>query len=187
MLLGIWVLTVAWTLVILYQPLATQLSIGAEGSALMYLLYAISGVLASALLSALPERFASGAALAGAVLMVGATAAVGFWPQLGPMLLVPAIGAGFNLVWVTAEARIGSQAPRPVRSTAVSAASFLSGVIMIATRPGMVLVAERWSAETAFLIWAAIAVVFAAVLFLIWRLLHRLTPGTVGPQGRAVS
>ncbi|OYO04172.1 MFS transporter [Enemella evansiae] len=174
MLLGIWVLTVAWTLVILYQPLATELGIGAEGSALMYVLYAVSGVLASALLSTLPERFAPWAVGLGAVLMIGSTAAVGLWPDLGPVLWVPVIGAGFNLVWVTTEAWIGIKAPPHARSTAVSAASFLSGVVMIVTRPGMVLVAERWSAQFAFVIWAMLAVLFGGVLYLVWRLIRRL-------------
>lgn len=188
MLVGIWVLTVAWTLVILYQPLATQLGIGAKGSALMYVLYAVSGVLASVLLSALPERYAPLAARSGAALMLCATAATGIWPHLGPVLLVPVIGFGFTLVWVTAEAWIGSRAPADARSTAVSAASFLAGVLMIGTRPGMVLVAERWSAQVAFLAWAAISVIFALLLLLLWRVLRaRAVPSRERDEGATTS
>lgn len=92
-------------------------------------------------------------------------------PGRTALLFFPLLSFGYYLAQTLLEVVLHGQLENRYRASVLSAASFMGGVFIIVTRPGLGMLADAWSTPVAFLVWAVVGVAVAvACVALIRRL-----------------
>ena len=165
-------LLLTWSIQILYQPLALELGLGLNATALMFTACAVTGMLGTlaaahwAQSSAWPAQLACGAVVAALCF------AIGVWPALTATVFLPLLAMASAFGWTLTEYSVTDAVDHRFRATALSLVSVLAGVGIAIARPSLLIGAERTSASIAAGWWGISAFVLTGLLVvgaLLWR------------------
>ena len=165
MIIGVaaWFLFVSWSARILFQPLALDVGLDAGMTSLMYALCAGVEMLGALAVGWIASKYRAQVMFTALALTSLACFATGFFPVMGPFLWLPVLSLAWGLGWTSLEYEVASVAAPAVRATLLSIVSMVGGLGIAVARPALGIVAERWSAGTAFLAWGMSAAVVAAI------------------------
>jgi MFS family permease len=156
-----------WSPRIIMQPLFIELDLSAGFISLIFAGYSLAGIFAGALAASLKRilgQFSS--MLLGLLLLWGGVVMVGIIPGVTAVLFFPLVAFGFYLAATLLEALLHRHLQDSVRATALSAASFLGGVVIIGSRPLLGILADVFGSVVAFRVWG-MAGVFAVTVFIV--------------------
>lgn len=174
----------AWSVRILFQPLALDLGLSPEQTGWMYAGVAAVGIIASlsvGWVKPVHRRLMIGA---GAVATVLASAAVWWLPSLGPVVWLPVLSLGWAAGWTTLELELSGRTHPAIRATVLSLVSCLAGVGIAVARPGLGAVADVAGSAAAFGLWALFGLaVLAAMARPLWQLNEQMPTARSGGSG----
>jgi MFS family permease len=169
--LGAVLLLLGWSPRILFQPLALDLGYSVELTGWMYTCFAAASVVAGLVAGAVGSGARRTVWNASVVLLVATLLTTAWLPALGPFVLLPLLGFGYALALTVLEVATNEVVGPRIRTTMLSVVSVLGGLGIAVARPGLGLVADRFTVPVAFAAWGAVGVGLGAVALV---LVHRL-------------
>ncbi|MHC4954827.1 MAG: MFS transporter [Planctomycetota bacterium] len=153
-----------WTVTLLIQPLLVELDFAPGAFGPVYGAFCLSGIVASLLSGRLARALGEGTLIVGgsALLVVGMVI-LAFVP--GPACLVglALLGCGFFLAEPVSKVLLNGLVPDRIRASAISLASLIASVALMAARPLVGVITDLQGARQAFVVWAALGVAFLAL------------------------
>ncbi len=161
-----------WSPRILMQPLFIELSLSPVLVSTVYFFYSLAGVAAGLAIRPIQERAGTRPSMvAGLGLLWLGVWLVALVPGRAALLFFPLLSFGYYLAQTLLEVMLHGQLANRHRASILSAASFMGGLVIIVTRPGLGMLADAMSAPFAFFVWAvAGTAVVAAFTALVRRL-----------------
>lgn len=154
-----------WSPRILMQPLFIELGIQPWLISAVYFSYSLAGVIAG--LSADKIRAIMGdkaAIITGFFMLWLGILLIALVPGITVLLFFPLLSFGYYLAQTILEVLLHHQLDNRNRASFLSAISFIGGTVIILTRPGLGLLADRNGAQFAFLVWALLGIGLLIVL-----------------------
>jgi MFS family permease len=159
-----------WSPRILMQPLFIELSISPMVVSAVYFFYSLAGVGAGLAMHPIQARMGTRPAiLAGLGLLWLGVWLVALVPGYAALLFFPLLSFGYYLAQTLLEVVLHGQLENRHRASILSAASFMGGIVIIVTRPGLGMLADAMSAPFAFLVWAVLGVVIVGAFVALVR------------------
>lgn len=160
---GIALLAVAliyfWSPRILMQPLYMELGLGPAMVSAVYFAYSLAGVLAGLAAGTVQKLVGKKVAvLAGVGMLWMGVVLVAVVPGVGALVFFPLFSFGYYLAHTLLEVLLHRQMDNRHRASVLSAASFVGGLFIIVTRPGLGILADVEGTPFAFLVWAVVGV-----------------------------
>lgn len=162
----------AWSVRILFQPLALDLGLTPAATGLMYAGVAAVGILATLAIGwvrPVHRRLVIGA---GAVLTVLACGAIWAVPSLGPLLWLPVLSLGWAAGWTTIELELSGRTRPVIRATVLSLVSCVAGIGIAVARPGLGALADASGSPLSYGLWALVGVIVLLLMALPLRRMH---------------
>ena len=175
-----------WSPRILMQPLFLELKIAAGVVSTVYFAYSLAGVCAGLAMRPIQQRVGTRATILGGLGLLW----LGVWlvalaPGKTALLFFPLLSFGYYLAQTLLEVLLHGQIENQYRASILSAASFMGGVVIIFTRPGLGILADAYSAPFAFLVWGVLGLGVVAAFGMLVRRLPSHTQGAHLPSEAA--
>lgn len=154
----------AWSVRILFQPLALDLGLTPTETGWMYALVAAVGMAAAVAIGWIPPAHRAGIVGLGGGLTVAACAATWALPALGPVLWLPVLSLGWAAAWTTLELELSERTRPAIRATVLSIVSCAAGVGIAVARPTLGIIADQLGSPASFGLWALAGVVVVAAM-----------------------
>mgnify|MGYP006273241431 CR=1 FL=1 len=168
-----------WSPRILMQPLFIELSLAPVLVSTVYFFYSLAGVTAGLAMRPIQARMGTRPSiLAGLGLLWLGVWLVALVPGRAALFFFPLLSFGYYLAQTLLEVVLHGQLANRYRASILSAASFMGGIVIIVTRPGLGVLADAMSAPFAFLVWAGVGVVIAGAFVALVRRLPADQPAT---------
>lgn len=179
---GAIILVAGWSIQMVYQPAGLDAGLSPTSISFLFAGFALAQLVGAWLVGKIhagrtPVLVASMVGMAAMCFGVylGFTSGGHFWVSLLSLVVLGvfyAVGTTYCDIWVS------ELASKENRAMMLSLVALLGGVVMIATRPMLGLIAGHWDAAAAFGVWAVVCIVLTGVL---WALLQR------GPSGASAA
>lgn len=154
-----------WTPTLLFQLLLTEQGFEPAWFGVVFVLFSGVGMVASLVTHRVSERLGNThTVLLSAVILLIASALIAFAPGLVGLSGMLLLSAGFYLSTPALETIVNRELNDVNRATLLSVGSLMSNLLMIATRPGLGLLAQESSVRGAFRGWLVVGVVVLAVV-----------------------
>ena len=148
-----------WSPRILMQPLFLELGLEPWVVSMVYFFYSLAGVFAGLMASRIRDMLGNktsivlgfGFIFVGVLLIALTNGTV-------VLLFFPLLSFGYYLSQTLLEVTLHHQIDNKNRASFLSAISFVGGAVIIITRPGLGILADRNDVQFAFLIWAALGI-----------------------------
>ncbi|TXK10592.1 MFS transporter [Microbacterium saccharophilum] len=154
----------AWSVRILFQPLALDLGLTPTETGWMYALVAAVAIAAAVAIGWAPPAHRPGVVGLGGGLTVAACAATWAMPAFGPVLWLPVLSLGWAAAWTTLELELAERTRPAVRATVLSIVSCAAGIGIAVARPALGIIADSAGSPAAFGLWALAGVVVVAAM-----------------------
>jgi len=174
----------AWSVRILFQPLALDLGLTPAETGWMYAGVAAVGIPAAILIGWVRPSHRRAVIAAGGTVAVLGCAATWAWPALGPLLWLPLLSLAWAAGWTTLELELSERSRPAVRATVLSLVSCAAGAGIAVARPALGVVADVAGSPVSFGVWAILgAAVLAAMTIPLIRMGERPARAGVSPAG----
>lgn len=159
-----------WSPRILMQPLFIEMSLPAVWVSGVYFMYSLAGIIAGISAARVSRYFNTHrAALLGMVLVWLGISLIAILPGYIVLWCFPLLGFGYFITYTVLEVDLHQRVGNSNRATVLSAVSFIGGVIIIFARPGLGLLADKFTAKAAFGIWGLLGVIMLGLFVILQK------------------
>ena len=154
-----------WSPRILMQPLFIEMAISPWLISAVYFFYSLAGVVAGLMAGRLQSLFGDKVSIIfGFTSLWLGVFLIAIVPGTAVLFFFPMLSFGYYLAQTILEVLLHQYLENRYRASFLSAISFIGGTVIILTRPSLGIIADRYSAQTAFLIWAILGVGFLVMV-----------------------
>jgi len=163
-----------WSPRILMQPLFIELELSATMVSLVYFFYSLAGIGAGLSAHFFSRLLTTRVILLISLMMIWAgILLIGTVPGIWSILFFPLLSFGFYLGQTLLEFLLHQRLENRYRASLFSLVSFLGGIVIIFSRPGLGIIADQYDTPFAFFLWSGLGVVVLPVTWYYSRILMK--------------